>query len=100
MKIFIKLPENFHIQIKDKNYTIKADIKYGSFENNVLLLNTNITAPLLVKNIFLNNIRDFIVKIGLKCLVSYDKIYIDLHSMENIVNISYESGGFIIELNN
>jgi len=92
MRIFIKLPENFHIQIKDKNYTIKADIKYGSFEN--------ITAPLLVKNIFLNNIRDFIIKVGLKCLVSYDKIYIDFHSMENIENISYETGGFIIELNN
>jgi hypothetical protein len=100
MRIFIKLPENFHIQIKDKNYTIKADIKYGSFENDVLLLNTNITAPLLVKNIFLNNIRDFIIKVGLKCLVSYDKIYIDFHSMENIENISYETGGFIIELNN
>lgn len=100
MKIFIKLPDNFHIQILDKNYTIKADIKYGSFENEILSINTNITAPLLVKNVFLNNTRHFITKFGLKCLVSYDKICIDFNSMENLSNISYDSGKFIVELNN
>jgi hypothetical protein len=76
-EIFINLPEKFEIIINDKAYDIKADIEFDNYQNQILTLKTDIKAPLLVKNIFINNIRDFILKCGFKSIVSFNKISID-----------------------
>lgn len=100
MKIFINLPEKFEITINDKSYDIKADIEFDNYQNKILSFKTDIKAPLLVKNIFINNIRNFISKCGFNNIVSFNKINIDLKTLTNFENIYYKSGGYIVEIKN
>ncbi len=100
MKIFINLPEKFEIIINDKSYDIKADIEFDNYQNQILTFKTDIKAPLLVKNIFINSIRNFISKCGFNNIVSFNKISIDLKTLTNFENTYYKSGGYIVEIKN
>lgn len=100
MKVFIKLPENIEIRINDKAYDIKANIEFDSYQNQILTFKTDIKAPLLVKNIFINNVRDFILKCGFNCIVSFNKLSIDLKKLKNFENICYKNGEYVVEINN
>lgn len=100
MKINVKLPQRVQINISDKSYDIKADFEFAGFENDILTLNTDIKAPALIKNVFLNNVRNFIEKKGFKCIVSFNKIIVDLKPCKKIESITYDKGEYVIKINN
>lgn len=100
MRIFINLPENIEIAINDYAYEIKAKIEFDNYQNQIVTFKTDIKAPLLVKNIFINNIRNFILKCGFNCIVSFNKISIDLKTLDNFEDIYYKNGGYIVEIKN
>jgi hypothetical protein len=99
MKIYIKMPASIEVQIIDNTYDIKADFEFESYEKEILTYKTNIKAPMLIKNIFINNLRDFIAKCGFDCVASFDKICVDFKNIKNIKKISYKNGEYIVEIN-